>query len=243
MNPVLDGEHDINRTEARIPFHHADSLDVGIDTGDGRGDVGNDTFLVLEFEPELDGKILVYLGVPPNRHELFMLVSQFMNVIAGLCVDDDTPASADMTDNRVTWNRFTAFGVSDHQALSTHNCKRTLIVRRLDGVHGDQLPGDEVRHLVAEADGGPVGCLGITFEWSDWRNGLFWWIQSVYIDPSYRRQGVFGGLYAHVTELAKNATDVCGIRLYVEHDNTNAQQTYLSLGMVETHYKLLEVEF
>ncbi|MEJ6593501.1 MAG: GNAT family N-acetyltransferase [SAR86 cluster bacterium] len=98
-------------------------------------------------------------------------------------------------------------------------------------------------YLVAEADGGPVGCLGITFEWSDWRNGLFWWIQSVYIDPSYRRQGVFGGLYAHVTELAKNATDVCGIRLYVEHDNTNAQQTYLSLGMVETHYKLLEVEF
>ena len=94
-----------------------------------------------------------------------------------------------------------------------------------------------------EADGGPVGCLGITFEWSDWRNGLFWWIQSVYIDPNYRRQGVFGGLYAHVTELAKNATDVCGIRLYVEHDNTNAQQTYLSLGMAETHYKLLEVEF
>lgn len=98
-------------------------------------------------------------------------------------------------------------------------------------------------YLVAEADGGPVGCLGITFEWSDWRNGLFWWIQSVYIDPNYRRQGVFGGLYAHVTELAKNATDVCGIRLYVEHDNTNAQQTYLSLGMAETHYKLLEVEF
>ena len=98
-------------------------------------------------------------------------------------------------------------------------------------------------YLVAEADGGPVGCLGVTFEWSDWRNGLFWWIQSVYIDPAYRRQGVFGRLYALTTELAKNASDVCGIRLYVEHDNTNAQRTYLSLGMVETHYKLLEVEF
>jgi len=98
-------------------------------------------------------------------------------------------------------------------------------------------------YLVAEADGGPVGCLGITFEWSDWRNGLFWWIQSVYVDPNYRRQGVFASLYKQVTGLAQNEPDVCGIRLYVEHDNTNAQQTYLSLGMKATHYKLLEVEF
>jgi|TARA_B110000503_G_scaffold83210_2_gene126988 GNAT superfamily N-acetyltransferase len=131
-----------------------------------------------------------------------------------------------------------------NQAMAQETENKTLptgtILAGVERMISDQSLGF---YLVAEADGGPVGCLGITFEWSDWRNGLFWWIQSVYIDPSYRRQGVFGGLYAHVTELAKNATDVCGIRLYVEHDNTNAQQTYLSLGMVETHYKLLEVEF
>ncbi|MDP4599381.1 MAG: GNAT family N-acetyltransferase [Pseudomonadales bacterium] len=98
-------------------------------------------------------------------------------------------------------------------------------------------------YLVAEADGGLVGCLGITFEWSDWRNGLFWWIQSVFVDPDYRRRGVFANLYNYVGELARQEQDVCGIRLYVEHDNSNAQRTYLGLGMVETAYKLLEVEF
>ena len=87
------------------------------------------------------------------------------------------------------------------------------------------------------------GCLGITYEWSDWRNGLFWWIQSVFIQKSHRRKGVFGKLYEHVTSLAQEQQEVCGIRLYVERDNINAQKTYHALGMVETDYNLLEVEF
>ena len=87
------------------------------------------------------------------------------------------------------------------------------------------------------------GCLGITYEWSDWRNGLFWWIQSVFIEEKHRRKGVFGKLYQRVTELAKEQPDTCGIRLYVERDNTNAQKTYHALGMIETEYNLLEVEF
>ena len=87
------------------------------------------------------------------------------------------------------------------------------------------------------------GCLGITYEWSDWRNGLFWWIQSVFIDQQHRRKGVFGKLYQRVTELAKEQPDACGIRLYVERENTNAQKTYHALGMIETEYNLLEVEF
>lgn len=103
-------------------------------------------------------------------------------------------------------------------------------------------------YLVAEieADNDTIevcGCLGITYEWSDWRNGLFWWIQSVFIPENHRRKGVFGKLYEHVTGLAQEHKDVCGIRLYVERDNINAQKTYHALGMVETEYNLLEVEF
>lgn len=98
-------------------------------------------------------------------------------------------------------------------------------------------------YLVAEAGGSIAGCLGVTFEWSDWRNGLFWWIQSVYVEPAYRRQGVFRSLYERVMELARRETDVCGVRLYVEKENTTAQQTYLRLGMSETGYRLFEMEF
>ena len=88
-----------------------------------------------------------------------------------------------------------------------------------------------------------LGCLGITSEWSDWRNGQFWWIQSVYIDQAARRQGVFSALYGRVRKMAKIDKDVCGIRLYVERENHSAQQTYLALGMVETHYRIMEEEF
>lgn len=98
-------------------------------------------------------------------------------------------------------------------------------------------------YLVAEANGHLAGCLGITFEWSDWRNGLFWWIQSVYVDPHHRRQGVFRALYDHVTSMAQNQASVCGVRLYVEKDNTTAQHTYARLGMTETDYRLFEIEF
>lgn len=98
-------------------------------------------------------------------------------------------------------------------------------------------------YLVAEVDGGVAGCLGITFEWSDWRNGLFWWIQSVFVVPEQRRKGVFGALYKHVIDMARGQASVCGVRLYVEKDNTNAQRTYQRLGMTETEYRLFEIEF
>lgn len=95
-------------------------------------------------------------------------------------------------------------------------------------------------YLVAECDGGIAGCLMITFEWSDWRNGDWWWLQSVYIAPSFRRQGVFRSLYAEVERLARAAPRVVGVRLYVERDNVRAQQTYASLGMHEAHYRMFE---
>jgi len=95
-------------------------------------------------------------------------------------------------------------------------------------------------YLVVELDNGIQASLMITTEWSDWRNGIFWWIQSVYVRPAYRRQGLYRELYLRVKELAEQEPGVCGFRLYVERDNTAAQTTYESLGMIETEYKMFE---
>jgi GNAT superfamily N-acetyltransferase len=98
-------------------------------------------------------------------------------------------------------------------------------------------------YYVAEANGKIVGQLMITYEWSDWRNGAFWWIQSVYTDKAYRNKGVFRSLYRHVEELARLRNDVCGLRLYVEEHNGRAQKTYESLGMKHSKYRMMEVDF
>lgn len=95
-------------------------------------------------------------------------------------------------------------------------------------------------YLVVELDNGIQASLMVTTEWSDWRNGMFWWIQSVYVRPQYRRQGLYRELYERVKELAEQEPSVCGFRLYVERENTVAQQTYASLGMSETEYKIFE---
>ena len=83
----------------------------------------------------------------------------------------------------------------------------------------------------------------ITTEWSDWRNGYFWWIQSVYVDAEYRRRGVYRALDSHVHAEARRRGDVCGLRLYVERNNHVAQQVYSSLDMHRSHYDLFEVDF
>ena len=99
------------------------------------------------------------------------------------------------------------------------------------------------RYWVA-ADGGQiVGQIMVTYEWSDWRNGLLWWIQSVYIHPDYRRKGVFSALYRHVESLARAADGVRGLRLYVENDNERAQNTYRALGMTDPRYRVMEAIF
>lgn len=93
-------------------------------------------------------------------------------------------------------------------------------------------------YLVVELDNGIQASLMVTTEWSDWRNGMFWWIQSVYVRPEYRRQGLYRELYERVKELAEQESSVCGFRLYVENWNIVAQKTYASLGMTETVYKM-----
>jgi ribosomal protein S18 acetylase RimI-like enzyme len=93
-------------------------------------------------------------------------------------------------------------------------------------------------YLIAELAGEVAGCLMITYEWSDWRNGDWWWLQSVYVRPEHRRAGVFRALYAEVERLAAARADVVGVRLYVERDNAHAQRTYESLGMREDLYRM-----
>jgi GNAT superfamily N-acetyltransferase len=97
-------------------------------------------------------------------------------------------------------------------------------------------------YFIAEHKGAVVGQLLITCEWSDWRNGNFWWIQSVYVAAEHRQSGVFRALFAHVQKLALSKRNVCGLRLYVEANNSRAQCTYVKLGMAKTHYEVFETD-
>ncbi len=96
-------------------------------------------------------------------------------------------------------------------------------------------------YIVAEIQGKVIGCLMITYEWSDWRNGVQWWLQSVYVDANHRGSGVFKKLFAFVLKLANHEHNVCGIRLYVDKSNSTAQSTYESLGLKSTNYLLYEM--
>lgn len=98
-------------------------------------------------------------------------------------------------------------------------------------------------YFVAELAGRVIGQIMLTYEWSDWRNGTFWWVQSVYVDPDYRGQRVFRTLYEHVAAEARRNPEVCGLRLYVERENSRAQQVYAQLGMKQTAYLLFEDDF
>ncbi len=110
------------------------------------------------------------------------------------------------------------------------------------GVAGLLARAERGFYLVAERARRAVGTLMVTYEWSDWRNGDFWWIQSVYVTADARRSGVFRALYAE-TACRARAAGAVGLRLYVEQDNARAQATYAGLGMQRTHYALYEALF
>jgi len=134
----------------------------------------------------------------------------------------------------------------NNMALARETEGRELgLARARAGVKQALEPESGAQYYVA-ADGDThevVGQLMVTREWSDWRDGEFWWIQSVYVDPAWRGRGVFRGLYEHVRRLAQGMPRVCGMRLYVERDNATAQSIYRALGMEVTGYRLLELEF
>ncbi len=110
----------------------------------------------------------------------------------------------------------------------------------LKGVQAGIHDAKRARYFIAMSGDVPAGTLMLTTEWSDWRNGDWWWIQSVYVHPDFRRQGVFQSLYQHVKILAEQASDACGLRLYVEHDNKTAERTYETLGMEDAGYRMME---
>jgi ribosomal protein S18 acetylase RimI-like enzyme len=132
-----------------------------------------------------------------------------------------------------------------NHAMARESEDKPLDLHRLtDGIVTLLTNPTDGYYLIAEdAHGSAAGALMLTFEWSDWRNGRFWWIQSVYVRPEFRRTGVYSALHRHVRDAARADPHACGLRLYVERDNTGAQATYRSLGMVETHYRLYEEEF
>lgn len=130
-----------------------------------------------------------------------------------------------------------AFNVA--MALETEG--RVIEHARLEaGVRGMFERPQHGFYLVAEAAGACIGCLMITYEWSDWRNGFFWWVQSVYTVPQWRRRGVYRSLYEEARARARASGECCGLRLYVEKENVGAQRGYEALGMRRTDYLIYE---
>jgi GNAT superfamily N-acetyltransferase len=114
-----------------------------------------------------------------------------------------------------------------------------VLSRGVNAVFGDTGKGF---YVVAEDSTGIVGGLLVTFEWSDWRNAWFWWIQSVYIVPEARGKGLYRELYDFVKARAAEKGNVCGFRLYVETENENARAVYDKVGMSKSHYLMYEEE-
>lgn len=131
--------------------------------------------------------------------------------------------------------------VEFNQAMAQETEGKALDTETLrNGVNGLLTQPQFGFYLVAEDNGDILGSLAITFEWSDWRNAVFWWIQSVYVKPAARRLGIYSALYAHAQTLAEQSGNVCGFRLYVEKENSVAQATYEKLGMHECQYFMYE---
>jgi len=111
------------------------------------------------------------------------------------------------------------------------------------GVKSVLTSGNKGFYLVAEVDKSIVGSLLITYEWSDWRNAWYWWIQSVYVEKNWRRKGVYSLLHNEVISRCKKSKESCGVRLYVDKENKIAQKVYRELGMFENNYLLYETNF
>jgi GNAT superfamily N-acetyltransferase len=111
-----------------------------------------------------------------------------------------------------------------------------------EGVAGIFSHPERGFYIVAETGGAVIAGLLVTYEWSDWRAGNFWWVQSVFVDSGWRRRGVYRAMYDQVRQLALAQDKVCGLRLYVDQDNESAHRTYESLGMHRTRYHLYETE-
>ena len=130
--------------------------------------------------------------------------------------------------------------VNNNQALAKETEALELNKNILREGVKQALKRKECHYFVAMMDGNVVGQSMITYEWSDWRNGMMWWIQSVYVPKEHRRQGVYTKMYNNLLELAQLDSECCGIRLYVEKENKKAQKTYEKLDMKNAGYEIME---
>jgi len=131
--------------------------------------------------------------------------------------------------------------IAFNRAMALETERKLLLAKVIGaGVRGLLRRPDSGFYTVAEIDRQVIAALMVTREWSDWRNGDFWWIQSVYVRPEYRRRGVYRRLYRYLQVLAARKRAVCGFRLYVDKDNRRAQATYNASGMKRTHYLVYE---
>jgi len=143
----------------------------------------------------------------------------------------------------------------DTDTITTFNSAMAL---ETEGRHLDQATlRNGVRAVLAQPEYGfyilahhspmeatePIGQLMITYEWSDWRNGLFWWVQSVYVLPEHRQRGVYQAMHRHIADEAKNDPRICGIRLYVARENQRAHAAYRSVGLLPSTYDMYEHDF
>ena len=136
------------------------------------------------------------------------------------------------------------FIAAANEALASETERKTLDPELLHpGVQAVLADPSLGRYYLAEIDGQAVGQLMITYEWSDWRNGLFLWIQSVYVLPAYRGEGVFRALFGHLESLAREDSRICGIRLYVDRGNERAQEVYSRMGMHRSNYGIMETVY
>lgn len=148
------------------------------------------------------------------------------------------PATRDDADTIIEFNRAMALE-TENRRLDLPTLRQGILAFLGSPGYGSyivaELPEDKSRK--------PVGQLMITYEWSDWRNGVFWWIQSVYVVPDRRSMGVFRAMYNHILAEAKTDPSVCGIRLYVERENRRAQTVYQRVGLTPSVYTVFEQDF
>lgn len=114
---------------------------------------------------------------------------------------------------------------------------KSLVMKGVGQVFNDPTKGF---YLVAQVENNIVASMLLTPEWSDWRNGFYLWIQSLYVLPQFRKKGVFRKMYKHVKELVAHSDGYSGIKLYVDQDNIPAQEVYQRVGMQASHYHLFE---
>lgn len=132
--------------------------------------------------------------------------------------------------------RIVLFNLALARESEGRDLDRSVLSRGVEAALKDPGRG---RYFVAERGGEIIAQLLVTTEWSDWRNGTIWWIQSVYVSRQHRREGIYARLHGYVRDLARQEKAI-GLRLYVEKDNEPARSTYRALGMRETDYRLFE---